>query len=74
MGGLGGADLSRNVFKTEREDFPLTLRDTALEEEASIQMSLGGNPPKILPNAKNGILESLDYKEFIDRSIARTGF
>jgi hypothetical protein len=37
-------------------------------------MSLGGNPPKIPPNAKNGILDPLDYKEFIDRSIARTGF
>jgi hypothetical protein len=37
-------------------------------------MSLGGNPPKIPPNGKNGTLESLDYKESIDRSIVRTGF
>jgi hypothetical protein len=74
LGILEGPRTSRILYKTEREDFPLTLRDTALEEEASIQMSLGGNPPKILPNAQNGILESLDYKEFIDRSIARTGF
>jgi len=71
---LGSRETPQHLLRTEREDFPLTLRDTALEEEASIQMSLGGNPPKILPNAQNGILESLDYKEFIDRSIARTGF